>query len=281
MSSSFSWSRLIRFVDENGAVRYGDVVEERPASEMIGTKVDTLDGDPFGAMTRTHQQATVTKILCPLESTPIFMCIGLNYRQHANEANLTIAEHPVVFTKPADALNSPLDDVTVFLDIQSQLDYEGELCVIIGKDGKNIPEAEALDYVLGYAAGNDVSARKFQLPPFSGGQFCYGKSFDGFAPVGPCIVSKTLIADPQTLDLVTRVDGELRQQTSTADMIWTVKQIIAHLSRGTTLRKGTIIMTGTPSGVGLFTPNGLLKDGSVVEVSISRVGSIQNKMVFE
>lgn len=276
-----SFSRLIRFVDEDGAIRYGDVVEEIPASDIIGTKLDTLDGDPFGTMTKSGQQATVTKILCPLESTPIIMCIGLNYRQHANEANLTIAAHPVVFTKPADALNGPFDDVHVFPDIQSQMDYEGELCVIIAKDGKNIPEAEALDYVLGYAAGNDVSARNFQLPPYSGGQYCYAKSFDGFAPVGPFLVSKSVIPDPQKLDLVTRVDGEVRQQTSTSDMIWTVKQIIAHLSRGTTLRKGTIIMTGTPSGVGLFIPNGFLKDGSVVEVSFSHIGTIRNKIVFE
>jgi transcription initiation factor TFIIH subunit 2 len=187
----------------------------------------------------------------------------------------------VVFTKPADALNGPYDDVVIHRDAQAQLDYEGELTVIIGKDGKDIKEEEALDYVLGYTAGNDVSARNFQLPPASGGQFCYAKSFDGFAPIGPCIVSKALIPDPQQLQYVTRVDGETRQQTSTSDMIWTVKQIISHLSRGTTLRTGTVIMTGTPSGVGLFTQDGFLKDGSVVEVEVSHIGTIRNKTVFQ
>jgi transcription initiation factor TFIIH subunit 2 len=186
-----------------------------------------------------------------------------------------------VFTKPADALNGPLDDVIIHQDAQSQLDYEGELTVIIGKDGKNIPEEQSLDYVLGYTVGNDVSARNFQLQPASGGQFCYAKSFDGFAPIGPCIVSAAIVPDPQQLKYVTRVDGQVRQQTGTSDMIWTVKQIIAHLSRGTTLRKGTVIMTGTPSGVGLFTEDGFLKDGSVVEVEATVIGTIRNRVAFE
>lgn len=198
-----------------------------------------------------------------------------------DEKKLPIAPYPVVFTKPADALCGPFDPVSIIKDAQSQLDYEGELTVIIGKDGKNISEGEALDYVLGYTMGNDVSARFFQLPPNSGGQFCYAKSFDGFAPIGPCIVSPTLIPDPQKLEYTTRVNGKLRQQTPTSDMIWSVKQIIAHLSRGTTLRKGTAIMTGTPSGVGLFHENGFLKDGDEVEICATGIGAIRNRMVFE
>ena len=194
---------------------------------------------------------------------------------------LPIASYPVVFTKPADALAGPYDDVFIHLDAQSQLDYEGELTVIIGKDGKNIPENKALDYVLGYAVGNDVSARNFQLPPNSGGQFCYAKSFDGFAPIGPCVVSTSIITDPQQLDYVTKVNGKIRQETNTSDMIWNVKQIIAHLSKETTLRKGTAIMTGTPSGVGLFRKDGFLKDGDVVEVSVTGIGAIKNRMVYE
>jgi transcription initiation factor TFIIH subunit 2 len=162
------------------------------------------------------------------------------------------------------------------------LDYEGELTVVIGKDAKNVSEAEALQYVLGYTVGNDVSARNFQLPDTSGGQFCYAKSFDAFAPIGPCIVAASLVADPQKLHLVTKVNGDVRQETETSDMIFTVEKIISHLSRGTTLRKGTIIQTGTPSGVGLFMePKGFLRNGDVVEVSIDGIGSIKNKIVFE
>lgn len=161
------------------------------------------------------------------------------------------------------------------------LDYEGELTVVIGKTGKDISEADALSYVLGYTAGNDVSARYFQLPNTSGGQYCYAKSFDAFAPIGPVLVSPAVVPDPQKLKYRTKVNGEVRQETGTDDMVWTVAQIITHLSRGTTLRAGTIIMTGTPSGVGLFMePKGFLKDGDVVEVEIDGIGSIANKMVF-
>lgn len=188
----------------------------------------------------------------------------------------------MVFTKPADALAGPFDDVSIHPDAQGMLDYEGELTVVIGKDAKNVSEAEALGHVLGYTVGNDVSARNFQLPDTSGGQFCYAKSFDGFAPIGPCVVSPDVISDPQKLQLVTRVNGEVRQETETSDMIFSVAKIISHLSRGTTLRKGTIIQTGTPSGVGLFMePKGFLKNGDVVEVSISGIGALRNKMVFE
>lgn len=197
---------------------------------------------------------------------------------------LKIPPYPVVFTKPADALNGPYSDVSIHPEAQGMLDYEGELTVVIGKDAKNVSEADALDYVLGYTVGNDVSARNFQLPDTSGGQFCFAKSFDGFAPIGPAIVSKDLIRDPQQLHLVTKVNGKVRQETETSDMIFTISKIIEHLSKGTTLRKGTIIQTGTPSGVGLFMEPkgfGLLKDRDVVEISIDGIGSLRNKMVFE
>jgi len=194
---------------------------------------------------------------------------------------LKVPPYPVVFTKPPDALAGPLDKVPVHPAAQGMLDYEGELTVIIGKDGKDIPEEEALSYVLGYTAGNDVSARNFQLPDTSGGQYCYAKSFDAFAPIGPCIVSTGLAPDPQKLRYTTSVNGEKRQETGTDDMIWSVKQIITHLSRGTTLRKGTVIMTGTPSGVGLFMkPQGILKGGDVVEIRVEGIGSLVNEMVF-
>jgi 2-keto-4-pentenoate hydratase/2-oxohepta-3-ene-1,7-dioic acid hydratase in catechol pathway len=147
----------------------------------------------------------------------------------------------------------------------------------MGKDAKNVSEEDALDYVLGYTAGNDVSARHFQLPEASGGQFCYAKSFDHFAPIGHTIVAAREIPDPQALKLSTKVNGIVKQETSTGDMIWGVRQIISHLSRGTTLRKGTVIMTGTPSGVGFFRKE-FLKDGDVVEVEIEGVAVTRNRM---
>lgn len=159
------------------------------------------------------------------------------------------------------------------------LDFEGELTVVIGRDAKNVSESEALDYVLGYTAGNDISARNFQLKDAAGGQYGYCKSFDAFAPIGPAIWSAKDVPDPQDLQLITRVNGEIRQSTSTKDMIWSVQQIIAHLSRGRTLKSGTVIMTGTPSGVGFFQKK-FLKDGDVVEVEIEGLGKICNKMVY-
>jgi 2-keto-4-pentenoate hydratase/2-oxohepta-3-ene-1,7-dioic acid hydratase in catechol pathway len=193
---------------------------------------------------------------------------------------LTVPKYPVIFTKPADSLAGPFDDIPIHKTAQGMLDYEGELTVVMKKDAKNVSEEDALDYVLGYTIGNDVSARNFQLPDVSGGQFCFAKSMDSFAPIGPAIVSTKLIPDPQALKYVTKVNGVVKQETGTDDMIWSVKQIIAHLSQGTTVRKGTLIMTGTPSGVGFFR-NEFLKDGDVVEVELEGFGKIANKMVFE
>ena len=185
--------------------------------------------------------------------------------------------YPPVFTKPADALAGPFEPIEIHPDAQPLLDYEGELTVIIGRDAKNVSEKSALDYLLGYTVGNDVSARNFQLPEASGGQFCYAKSFDKFAPIGHTIVSADSIPDPQALNLFTRVNGEVKQETSTSDMIWGVRQIISHLSRGTTLRKGTVIMTGTPSGVGFFRKE-FLKNGDIVEVVLEGLAKVRNMM---
>jgi 2-keto-4-pentenoate hydratase/2-oxohepta-3-ene-1,7-dioic acid hydratase in catechol pathway len=163
------------------------------------------------------------------------------------------------------------------------LDYEGELTFVVGRDAKNLPMDEdySLDeYILGYTAGNDVSARNYQLPDASGGQYCYAKSFDGFAPIGPYIVSPAAIPDVQALKYVTRVNGEVRQETGTEDMIWSVKEILRHLSQGTTVRAGTVVMTGTPAGVGFFAKR-FLQDGDVVEVDIESVGKLSNTMQYE
>lgn len=150
---------------------------------------------------------------------------------------------------------------------------------MIGKDCKDVSEEEALNYVLGYSVGNDVSARFYNNPDVSGWQMGYAKSFDKFGPVGPYLVSPDLVPDPQDLHLVTKVNGVKRQETSTSEMIWSCKQLIAFCANGRTLRKGSIIMTGTPEGVGWHS-NGCLNDGDIVGVTIDGLGSISNKMVF-
>lgn len=154
---------------------------------------------------------------------------------------------------------------------------------MIGKDCKNVTESEdALQYVLGYTAGNDVSSRYWQMPERSNGQHGGAKSFDKFAPIGPVITSSEIITDAHKLTIKCMVNGELRQSANTESLIFDVPTIIRHLSRGMTLRKGTVVMTGTPSGVAAFMkPPAWLKDGDVVEVEIENIGTIRNKMVFE
>jgi 2-keto-4-pentenoate hydratase/2-oxohepta-3-ene-1,7-dioic acid hydratase in catechol pathway len=241
--------------------------------------------DSFSALLKVHQLFNVSELITA--STPqkpkwVEYYLERNGRSTADipPRQLTVPNYPVIFSKPADTLAGPTDDIHIHPDAQEKMDYEGELTVVIGRDAKNVSEADALDYVLGYTAGNDVSARTFQLPDNSGGQYGYAKSFDSFAPIGPAIWSPKLIPDPQKLRYVLRVNGKVRQETGTDDMIWSVRQIIAHLSRGTTLRKGTVIMTGTPAGVGFFQKK-FLKDGDVVEVEIEGLGKISNKMVFD
>ena len=162
------------------------------------------------------------------------------------------------------------------------MDYEGEFTVIIGKDCKNIQGNEnPLDYVLGYTIGNDVSARYWQMPERSGNQYCYAKSFDGFAPLGPIIASPSLVPNVSELTITTHVNGEQRQNASIGDLLFPVHDIIRHLSRGTTLRAGTVIMTGTPGGVGtVMNPPQWLNDGDIVEVEVPGIGKIKNKHVW-
>ncbi|KAF2633477.1 hypothetical protein BU25DRAFT_327545 [Macroventuria anomochaeta] len=278
-----AFSHLIRFEADDGKTYYGDLTKETPTREIQGKEVEVLEGDVKSGFSKKGSKAKVSKLLCPLPTTNIILCVGLNYRQHAEECNLTIPSNPAIFMKPSDALAGPLDDIPIHKDCQSNLDYEGELTIVIGKDCKNATADNWKDYILGYTVGNDVSARNFQLPAsVSGGQFGYAKSFDKFAPIGPCIASKEVVGDPQKLKYWTKVNGEKRQETGTDDMIFTIGEIIQHLSRGTTLRSGTAILTGTPSGVGLFMePKGFVKDGDEVEIYVEGIGSIINKMKFE
>ncbi|KAF1918007.1 hypothetical protein BDU57DRAFT_571902 [Ampelomyces quisqualis] len=280
-----AFDRLIRFQTTDGNIKYGNLEKEIATREIEGSEVEVLEGDIKSGFNKSGRKTKVGMLLSPIkrEELNIILCVGLNYRRHAEECKLQIPENPAIFMKPSDALAGPLDDVPIHKACQSMLDYEGELTIIISKDCKNVSASNFQDYVLGYTVGNDVSARNYQLPAnVSGGQFGYAKSFDNFAPIGPCVASTKVIPDPHKLKYWTKVNGEKRQETGTDDMIYTVGQIIEHVSRGTTLRAGTAILTGTPSGVGLFMePKGFLKDGDEVEIYVEGIGSIINKMVFE
>ncbi|KAL0942871.1 fumarylacetoacetate hydrolase family protein [Colletotrichum truncatum] len=273
--SRMAFQALVRY-KHDGQAFYGNLVRR----SRSGYVVERLGGDIDNGFVNTRVRDTVTELLCPLERAPMIICLGLNFVRFAELENLPIAAYPIVFTKPPDALSGPNDPISVHPDAQSHLDYEGELCVVISRDAKNVSEADAPDYILGYAAGNDVTARNFQIPDASGGQYSYCKSFDGFAPIGPAIWSPAVIPDPHALRYRTMVNGKVVQETETSDMIWSVSQVIAHLSRGTTLRKGTVIMMGTPVGIG-YSQGKFLKDGDIVAVEIDGLGKIENKIVFE
>ena len=211
------------------------------------------------------------------------MCLGRNYHEHALESYRARGQErpqgdaPVIFTKATTTVNDPYGKIVIDPSISEQIDWEAELAVIIGKTGKNIPEEEALSYAFGYTVLNDVTARDVQNR-FK--QFFKGKSLDGYCPMGPWIVTADEIPDPQQLSMRLRVNGVLKQEASTADMIYSVRTIIAILSQGMTLEPGDIIATGTPSGVGFArTPPEFLKAGDVVETEIDGIGLIRNEVV--
>ena len=208
-----------------------------------------IDGNIFKTPTVSDVEIK-GKLLSPITPVAIF-CIGLNYRKHAEETGAKIPKWPVVFAKGPGSVVASGDNIVLPRTLRSdKVDYEGELAIVIGKTCKNVKSSEALSYVLGYCCGNDVSARDWQKEK-GGGQYCRGKMFDTFCPLGPHIVTTNEIPNPNLLELKTYVNGELLQQTNTSDMIFDVATIIEFLSGSTTLPAGTVILTGTPSGVGM------------------------------
>ncbi|BDD04655.1 fumarylacetoacetate hydrolase family protein [Aureibacter tunicatorum] len=219
-------------------------------------------------------QIELKEILSPLKPSNI-IGIGLNYRKHAEELGLAFPKFPVVFYKQ----NSSIQDPNLPIRLPSQLksekvDYEGELAIVIGKKCFNATQENALDYVLGYTIANDVSARDWQME-FGGSQWCRGKSFDTFCPLGPAIVTKDVISNPDKLKLSTFLNDNKVQESNTEDMIFSVPEIIEFLSADTTLEPGTVILTGTPEGVGQSTGR-FLQAGDHISVEIENIGRIDN-----
>ncbi|KAK6364946.1 hypothetical protein LTS17_011642 [Exophiala oligosperma] len=293
-----AFRRLVRFKTSEGKIKYGEAPSE---GASVGDVIKTYNGTFPWELEPSDEQAVVGEILCPLASTPIFYGIGLNYKGHIAEAKLDVPPFPTVFTKPpgklsiqpyfarlksnqegiVGALAGPYDHVHVDPACQF-LDHERELAFIVGKDVRNCSSAEnsVEDNLLGSSVGNDVSSRYWQMPERSGGQHGYAKSFDQFGPIGPVIVSTSEIPDPR-LDLKTTLNGEERQNSNTGGLLSTIPQILEHLSRRTTLREGTVVMTGTPSGVAAFSkPPAWLKDGDMVEIKIRQIGKIRDKTVI-
>ena len=262
-----------RFLDSQGEICYGrDLVADN--------SVHLLQGDPFDSLEDSGQRVAIKKLLAPVEPRAI-LCIGLNYRQHVGEFGGQVPERPVLFMKNPAAVCHPGDPILLPASCFNppQVDYETELAVVIGRAARNVSKAEALDYVLGYTIGNDVSARRWQKEG-GGGQWVRGKSFDTFCPLGPALVTADGIPDPQKLHLTCTVNGQTVQDDSTAAMIFPVAELIAYLSEDTTLLPGTVIMTGTPSGVGFArTPPLFLAPGDTVSMTIEPIGTLTNPVV--
>ncbi len=247
--------RFIRYRTGSDAPRYGWVYED---------KIGPIEGVPFGDFRRLDAELPMymARLLAPVQPGKI-ICVGRTYAEHAREQNVEVPEIPLLFLKPPSAVIAPGENIV--LPPQSrQVEHEGELAVVIGKTGRWIQAEHALEYVLGYTAANDVTARDLQRRD---GQWTRGKGFDTFCPLGPWIETEL---DPTDVLVQTRVNGEMRQMASTREMMFTVEQLIAFISSVMTLQPGDVILTGTPAGIGP------LLAGDVVEVTVEGVGSLSN-----
>jgi len=215
------------------------------------------------------------RLQAPLKFPPKIICLGWNYVDHVAEKKAALPDEPILFMKPHTAIIGPTEKI-IKRPFVKQLDYEGELAIVIGQRAKDVPVAEAGKYIFGYTIFNDVSARDFQ---FKDKQWIRGKGFDTFAPTGPYITSKNQMPNLDNLNIRTWVNNELRQSGSTKDMIFNVNQIIYHISRVMTLEPGDIIATGTPSGVGMaMNPQIWLKHGDVVRIQVEGIGTLENQI---
>ena len=265
--------KIVRFLDSAGETHYGSLQPDGTAFRIAG--------DILANFTVTHQKVAIAKLLAPLDPRAI-LCIGLNYREHAEETGAKIPKFPVLFAKNPAAIQNPGDPVEIPTKLAStQVDWEVELAIVIGKRCKNVSPENALDYVLGYTICNDVSARDWQKD-WGGSQWCRGKTFDTFCPCGPAIVTRDEIPDPNTLALSMTVNGETVQNNNTADMIFNVRQLVSFLSGSTTLLPGTLILTGTPEGVGMgMKPPRYLKAGDTMTARIEKLGELTNPVIAE
>ncbi len=265
--------KIVRYQTAQGERGYG--------CQHSNGAITRLEGDLFGSFTDTQQPVSVAKILAPIEPRDI-ICIGLNYRKHAAEGQQPIPEFPVVFMKNSGTLQNPGDPIVLPRKLKSDaVDYECELAVILKRECYNVSKTEALEYVLGYCCANDVSARDWQMK-YGGTQWCRGKTFATFCPLGPCLVTTDEIPDPNQLGIRTILNGQTMQDWNTNDMIFDVPTLIEFLSGSTRLAAGTVILTGTPHGVGgARKPPVFLQPGDTVTIEIDGVGALTNPVVAE
>lgn len=264
--------KIIRFIS-GGKTFLGQWIDDKSAKR--------IEGDLLGKYRVTSEVLKIDKLLAPLVPADI-LCIGLNYRAHAAESNSPIPKNPMLFIKASGTLNNPGDPI-LLPRLSDQVDYEAELAVVIGKKAKYVKKENALDYVLGYTCANDVSARDWQRnKDLGGGQFARGKSFDSFCPLGPWIVTRDEIPNPNALNIKSILNGEVMQDYTTSDMIFDVPTLIESLSSTMTLQPGSVILTGTPQGVGFArTPPVWLKPGDTIAIELEKIGRLENPVKNE
>lgn len=263
--------RILRYLGEDGLAHHAAVQPDGTALR--------IEGSIYGAHTVTRDPAQVRKVLAPVEPTNI-LGIGLNYRKHAEEGGKGVPERPMLFLKGTNTVQNPGDPIVLpRRNASREVDYECEIAVVIGRAARDVARADALSYVLGYTAANDVSARDWQFK-WGGGQFCQAKSFDTFCPLGPVLVTPEDLPNPNNLRIRTLLNGAVMQDWSTADMVFDVPTLIEFLSADKTLLPGTVILTGTPHGVGYARkPPVFLQPGDTVTVELENVGELTNPVV--
>ena len=263
--------RLARIVDENNQMLY--------AAEQADGTLFKIEGELTGAQPAvTQEEVKPAHWLPPLDPTAI-LCIGLNYQKHAEEGGKDVPEYPVLFMKNPAAATGHMEPVKLPAVCKEEVDYEAELAVVIGKPAYNVPKESALEYVLGYTCANDVSARIWQAK-LGGSQWCRGKGFDTFAPLGPVLVTRDDMPDPNALSIKSILNVETMQSSNTKDMIFDVPTLISFLSQDTTILPGTVILTGTPEGIGWARdPKVVLKPGDTIAIEIEGLGRLENPVI--
>ncbi|ERT01684.1 fumarylacetoacetate hydrolase [Sporothrix schenckii 1099-18] len=285
-----NWTHLVRFLaQEDGQEHLGQIDNKKVPD--LGLALDNgetvtaqvVEGDVFDGQVNADRVLTIGTLLSPLrtDQVPIIRCMGLNYRDHAREANMPIPDTPVLFIKPRTALAGPaparINIPAIAQDGTS--DYEAELSFVISKTGRNIPKYRAFEYVLGYTASNDISARAQQ---FKNSQWCFSKGLDASCPIGPVLVAGRAVSDPHQLGIQAILNGDVVQDSNTSEMIFDIPTIISFLSQGTTLERGTIVMTGTGPGIGAMrNPKLSLQHGDDMRVSIAEIGTLINTVHYE
>lgn len=267
--------KIIRFLSDDGRILYGQYEMDQPNCATI------IEGDIFNNFHVTQQKAKIFRFMPPILPTNIF-ALGLNYRLHAAETEMAVPDYPILFMKASSSVIGHQEPILLPAAGPAKVDYEAELAVVIGKSAKNLKISEAMNSVLGYTCANDISARDWQLEK-QRGQWVRGKSFDTFCPLGPWLVTKDEISRPDRLRIRAVLNDEnVLQDSNTSNMIHPVAAIVSFLSQSTTLTPGTVILTGTPEGVGYTRqPPLFLKAGDRIIVEIEGIGRLSNPVIQE